>query len=165
MNIGLIMKLLHVFAAFWFITGVVARDLTFWRAAKVSTVQEVSALLQASDFFERWGVIRGGFLVLLFGLLTVWLQRWPLFGFLQGASTNWLLLSFILYVGGSAVIAPLRLIPRRQQRAQALEEALAKGSITPELSAALNDKVVNTFRKVELVMMVVIVFLMEVKPF
>jgi hypothetical protein len=83
MNLGLVVKLLHVFAAFWFITGVVARNLTFWRAAKVSTVQEVSALLQVSDFFERWGVIRGGFLVLIFGLLTVWLQRWPLFGFLQ----------------------------------------------------------------------------------
>ena len=165
MNLGLVMKLLHVFAAFWFISGVVARDLTFWWAAKGSTVQEVSALLQVSDFFERWGVIRGGFLVLIFGLLTVWLQRWPLFGFLQDAPTNWLLLSFILFVGGGAVIAPLRLIARRQQRAQALEEALAKGSITPELSAALNDKVVNTFRKAELITMVVIVFLMEVKPF
>lgn len=165
MNLGLIMKLLHVFAAFWFISGVVARDLTFWRAGKASSVQEVSALLHVSEFFERWEVIRGGFLVLVFGLLTAWLQRWPLFGFLQGAPTNWLLLSIILSVGGSAVIAPLRLIARRQQRAQALEEALGKGSITPELSAALNDKVVNTFRKVELITMAVIVFLMEAKPF
>jgi uncharacterized membrane protein len=165
MNLGLLMKVLHVLAAFWFISGVVARDLTFWRAAKVSPVQEVRALLQVSEFFERWGVIRGGFLVLIFGLMTVWLQHWPMFGFLQGAPTNWLLLSFILFVGGGAVVAPLHLISRRQQRTQALENALAKGSITPELSAALNDRVVNTFRKVELVTMVMIVFLMVAKPF
>jgi hypothetical protein len=143
MNLGLIMKLFHVLAAFWFISGMVARDFTFWRAAKASVVQEIYALLQVSDFFERWGVIRGGFLVLIFGLMIIWLQHWPMFGFLQGAPTNWLLLSFILFVGGSAVIAPLRLIARRQQRTQALEEALVKGSITAELSAALNDKVVS----------------------
>src|SRR5262245_56378771 len=134
MNLGLIMKLLHVLSAFWFISGLVARDFTFWQAAKVTSVQGIQTLLQVSEFFEQWAVIRGGFFVLIFGLLTVWLQHWPMFGFLQGAPTNWLLISFIVFVGSGAVIAPLRLIARRQKRAQAIEEALVKGVITPELT-------------------------------
>ena len=165
MNLGLAMKLLHVLASFWFISGVVARDFTFWRAARVSTVEEVRTLLQVSDFFEQWAVIRGGLLVLIFGLMTVWLQKWPIFGFLQGARTNWLLVSLILFIGGQAAIGPLRLIPRRHQRTQALEVALARGAITPELTGALNDQVVNIFRKVEPAILVVIIILMVTKPF
>jgi len=165
MTLGVLMKLLHILAAFWFISGLIARDYTFWRAAKVSTVQGIQSLLQVSEFFEQWAVIRGAFLVLVFGLLTVWLQHWQLFGFLQGAPTNWLLISFIIFAGSGAVIGPLGLIARRQQRTQALEEALAKGMITPELTAALNDKVVNNFRKVELATVVLILILMVVKPF
>jgi len=159
------MKLLHVLSAFWFISGLIARDYTFWKAAKVSTVHGVQSLLQVSEFFEQWAVIRGAFLVLVFGLLTVWLQHWQLFGFLQGAPTNWLLISFIIFGFSGFLIGPLGLIARRKQRTQALEEALAKGTITPELTAALNDKVVNNFRKTELAVVVLILILMVVKPF
>jgi len=165
MTLSLIMKLMHVLAAFWFMSGVVARDITFWRAARVTNVHAVYTLLQVSEFFERSAVIPGGLIVLLFGLITAWLQRWPIFGFLQGATTNWLLVSLILFLGTSAVIGPLRLIPRRKQRAQAVEQALAQGGITTELTAALNDKVVNAFRTAELIVLVVIIVLMVAKPF
>lgn len=53
MTRGLFLKLLHVLAAFWLLTGVVGRDFTFWRAGRTAPVQAVYALLQASDFFER----------------------------------------------------------------------------------------------------------------
>jgi hypothetical protein len=109
------------------------------------------------------GGYSGWIVVLIFGLLTVWF-KWPIL-VSGGAQTNWLLVSLILFVGGQAAIGPLRLIPRRHQRTQALEGALARGAITPELTASLNDQVVNTFRKVELVILVVIVILMVTKPF
>jgi hypothetical protein len=32
MNLYLMMKLLHVLTAFWFISGIVERDFTFWQA-------------------------------------------------------------------------------------------------------------------------------------
>ena len=165
MNLYLIMKLLHVLAAFWLISGVIGRDFTFWQAGRSTSVQAVQGLLQVSEFFERWAVIPVSILVLLFGLIVTWMQKWPLFGFLQGASTNWLLVSFVLFLGVSAVIAPLRLIDRRRKRTQALEQALALETITPELTAALHDKVVNQFRAVELILMVVIIILMVTKPF
>ena len=165
MNIYLLMKLLHILAAFWLIAGVVGRDFTFWQAGRANNVQSVHGLLQLSEFFERRAVIPVSMLVLLFGLVVTWIQKWPLFGFLQGAASNWLLVSFVLFIGISAVIAPLRLIDRRRQRTKALEEALVRGIITPELTAALHDKVVNGFRTAELALLVVIIILMVLKPF
>jgi len=165
MNLYLIMKLLHVLTAFWFISGIVGRDFAFWQAGRATNVQAVHALLQISDFFERYAVIPVSMAVFLFGLIITLLQRWPLFGFLQGSPSNWLLVSFILFVGGSLAIIPLRLVVRRKERTRAVEEALAQGIITPELTAALNDKVVVRFRAVELVILVVIIILMVTKPF
>ena len=165
MSLTTLMKLLHVLTAFWFVSGLVGRDFTYWQAAKAANPQAAYSLLKVSDFFERWAVIPVSVAVLLFGLLSAWLQKWPLFGFLQGAHSNWLLVSLILFIGTFAVIPPLRLIPRRKQRAQAVEDALAQGRITDELRAALNDKVVITFRIVELIIMVVIITLMVTKPF
>ena len=165
MNLSLVMKLLHIVSAFWFISGVVARDFSFWRAARATSAQAAYALLQMSEVFERSAVIPGGLIVLFFGLMTAWLQGWPIFGFLQGSSSNWLLVSLILFLGVSAIIGPLRLIPRRRQRTQAAEEALAQEVITPALTAALNDRVVNVFRTGELITLVVIIVLMVVKPF
>jgi uncharacterized membrane protein len=165
MNLYVIMKLLHVLASFWFISGVVGRDLAFLWAGRTKSIQAVHALLQISDFFERYAVIPVSMLVLLFGLLLTWMQKWPLFGFLQGSSTNWLLVSFLLFVGVSAFIAPLGLVARRKERTRAIEEALTQGTMTLRLMAALNDKVVHRFRAVEMIILVVVIILMVTKPF
>lgn len=165
MNIYVVMKLLHVLAAFWMISGVVGRGLTFWQAGRVKDVHAVRALLQISEFFERYAVMPVSIAVLLFGLIVTWLQKWPLFGFLQGSPTNWLLVSFVLFIGISALIGPLGLVARRKERERAMEEALAQGMITLRLLAALNDKVVIRFRTVELITLIVIIILMVTKPF
>lgn len=165
MNFYLIMKLFHVLAAFWFISGLVGRDFAFWRAGKATDVRVVHALLQVSDFFERYAVIPVSMAVLLFGLIVTWMQKWPLFGFLQGSTSNWLLVSFILFVGISAVIGPLGLGARRKERTRAVEEALAQETITLRLMAALHDRVVLRFRAVEFMIVVVILILMVIKPF
>ena len=165
MNLYGIIKLLHVLTAFWFISGVVGRDFAFWRAGKATNVQAVQALLQISDFFERYAVIPVSMAVFLFGLIISLLQRWPLFGFLQGSPINWLLISFLLFLGISLAIGPLKLVPRRKERTRALEESLAQGAITPALTASLNDNVVVQFRMVELIVLTVIIILMVMKPF
>ena len=165
MNLYVFMKLLHVLAAFWFLSGLVGRDFAFWRAGKATSVQAVQALLQISDFFERYAVIPVSMAVFLFGLIVTFMQKWPLFGFLQGSPINWLLLSFILFLGISLAIGPLRLVPRRKQRSKALEEALVQKTITPELTATLNDPVVLRFRAIELGIVVLIIILMVTKPF
>ena len=165
MNFYLVIKLLHELAAFWMISGVVGRDVTFWWAGRAKDVRAVHALLQASEFFERYAVIPVSVAVLLFGLIVTWMQKWPLFGFLQGAAANWLLVSFILFVGVMGLIAPLGLVARRKERTQALKEALAQDAITLRLIAALNDKTVVRFRVVEMIVLLVIIILMVTKPF
>jgi uncharacterized membrane protein len=165
MNLYLFMKLMHVLAAFWMISGVVGRGLTFWQAGKATDVRAVRPLLQISEFFERYAVIPVSVAVLLFGLIVTWMQKWPLFGFLQGSPKNWLLVSFVLFVGISAIIGPLGLVARRKERTRALEEALAQGTVTLRLMAALHDKVVIWFRVVEMVILLVIIILMVTKPF
>ena len=165
MNLYLFMKLMHVLAAFWMVSGVVGRDFAFWQAGKAKEVQAVHALLKVSEFFERYAVIPVSVAVLVFGLIVTWMQKWPLFGFLQGASSNWLLVSSFLFIGLSAVIAPLGLVARRRERTSALTESLAQGKITLRLSAALNDKVVTRFRAAELILLIVIIVLMVTKPF
>jgi uncharacterized membrane protein len=160
-----IVKLLHVLSAFWFVAGVAGRDITFWRAGRSGDVRTVHELLQVSEEFERWGVIRGGIVVLVFGLITTWLGDWPLFGILQGAESNWLLVSFVLYIAFSALIGPLGLVRRRKNRTSAVYHALAEGEITPELTAALRDPVVTVYRVFELLGLAVIIYLMEIKPF
>jgi len=165
MNLYLIMKLLHVLTAFWMISGVVGRDFAFWRAGRAKNVQAVHALLQISDFFERYAVIPVSMAVFLFGLVLTLMQGWPLFGFLQGSPSNWLLVSFLLFLGILLAIGPLKLVPRRKERERALQEALTQETITLRLLAALHDKVVVQFRAVELVVLVVIIILMVMKPF
>lgn len=165
MNLYLIMKLLHVLAAFWMVSGTVGRDLTFWWAGKAKDVRAVHALLQASEFFERYAVMPVSLAVLLFGLIVTWMQKWPLFGSLQGAVANWLLVSFLLFIGIMGLIGPLGLVVRRKERVSALQDALTQGTISPRLMAALHDKVVIRFRAVEMIVLLIIIILMVMKPF
>src|SRR5690349_19947715 len=104
MNLYILMKLFHVLAAVWMISGVAARGITFWQAGRAKDVQAVHALLQISEFFERYAVIPVSVAVLLFGLLVTWLHKWPHIGFLQGSPNNCFLLSFPLFIGISAFI-------------------------------------------------------------
>lgn len=160
-----VMKLLHVLASFWLISGVVGRGLAFWQARRATDVRAVHALLQISEFFERYAVIPVSVAVLVFGLIVTWMQKWPLFGFLQGSPSNWLLVSFVLFVSGGLFVAPLGLVARRKERERALKEALAQETITLRLLAALNDKVVIRFRIGEFIVLLIIIILMVTKPF
>lgn len=165
MNIYLLMKLMHVLAAFWMVSGVIGRGLTYWQAGQAKDVQAVRALLQLSEFFERYAVIPVSVAVLVFGLILTWMQGWPLLGFLQGSSSNWLLVSSSLFLSILGFVAPLRLVARRRERTRALEEALAQRTITLRLTAALNDKVVIRFRMAEFIVLIFILVLMVTKPF
>src|SRR5262245_38149142 len=145
----LIMRLLHILTAFWFIAGLVGRNLTFWQAGLSADVGVAGALLRVSERFERLMVRPGSLAVFLLGLLTAWLQGQPVLGFLQGATTNWLLASLVLFLCGIPLIV-LVLMPRSQLRTRALEAALAQGAMTADLRAALADRAVIVSRNAEL---------------
>jgi uncharacterized membrane protein len=164
MSLALFFKLLHVFAAIAFFCGLVGRMVTFLQAGRTRDLPAALALLEASEWFERRLVIPIGAPILLFGLLAAWQGGWPLFGFLQGADSNWLLVSLILLFAPAPMIL-FYLLPARRRRGQAAEAAAARGEITPELSAALHDRGVLAFRTLEFLGVMIITVLMVTKPF
>jgi hypothetical protein len=157
-------KLVHVLVGIWFISGLLGRWIVLSRAAAATEVETAFELSETAGQFERLMMIPGSMLVLALGLVTAWLQGQPVLGFLQGASTNWLLASLVLFVASIPLI-PLVFLPRGQRFALALEDARARGAVTPELTAAFHDRVVFAAHVYELLMVLAIVVLMVTKPF
>ena len=163
MSIALIAKLLHVLVGIGLVAGIVGRDVTLRRAARAGDLGAVHALLDVAMVFERIFVRPMSFLVLASGLVTAWLQGTPILGTLAGG-TNWPLASLVLFIA-RALLVPLVFLPRGRRFEAALAAADARGSVTPELSEAFRDPMVERARVVEVVGLVVIVALMVLKPF
>ena len=104
------------------------------------------------------------FAVLIFGVVLALMGGFPIFGFLQGASQNWLLVANTLLLG-IIVIVPAIFIPHGKKFEPILQAALANGQITSELRTAMNDKVVRLAHLYEGFSLLVIMALMVTKPF
>jgi uncharacterized membrane protein len=152
--------LLHVAIAFWFVAGLIGRNLTLVRARSSQQVGLVEELVELAGRFERLMVIPGSFAVLLLGLLAAWAEDLPL----AGSGNGWLLVSLLLFVPLFAMV-PLVFLPRGRVFDRALADASRRGAVTPALTSALRDPVVAAARAFELVVVAVILALMVVKPF
>jgi uncharacterized membrane protein len=164
MSLFLWMRFLHVASAMWFIGGILARQIVRAYAKRTDNVQRFATLSEAAGRIESTMVIPGNFAVIVFGVVLAWMIKAPILGFLQGASQNWLLVSNLLLVIGFLNV-PLIFLPRGKKFGVALEDALGRGQMTPELRLHLADPVVRLAHAYELVSMVVIVYLMVFKPF
>jgi hypothetical protein len=152
--------LLHVVIAFWFVAGLIGRDVTLGKARSNPDVRVVGELVELAGRFERLMVIPGSFAVLTAGLLAAWAGHRPL----AGAGNDWLLLSLILFIS-TVPLVPLVFLPRGRVFEAALATAKAHGTVTPELAAAFHDRAVAAARTYEIVVIAAIVALMVVKPF
>jgi uncharacterized membrane protein len=164
MNDYLILKLLHELAAFWFIAGIVGRQLVRRIAGRSEDVEEFAGLSEVAGRFESLMVIPGNGLVVVFGILLAWRGGWPIFGFLQGAEANWLLVANLILLA-ELLPVPLIYLPRGKVFDQALQAARAAGKMTPELRAVFDDPVVKWAHRAEYTGILVIVALMVLKPF
>ena len=160
----LIMRFLHILSAFWLIAGLLGRWVAYAQARRAADIQPATALLRLSDRFEQLMVIPGSQAVLVLGLLAAWLGGHPLLGALQGAHANWLLVSLVLSLCMIPIVA-LLLAPRRKLRRLALEDAVARRTLTAELRAALDDRIVLASRTTEMIVTGAILVLMVLKPF
>ncbi|MGH2606889.1 MAG: hypothetical protein ACRDG5_09895 [Anaerolineales bacterium] len=86
-----------------------------------------------------------------------------LFGFLQGSSRNWLLVSNVLVLL-IALLVPLVYIPRGKVSGPLLQEAVEQGRITPALRASLDDPVVRFAHAYEIAAVLLVLVLMVFKP-
>jgi len=164
MDLSLIIRFLHIASAIVFIGGTFARQVVRSLARQTDNVHKFAALSEGAGRIESLMVIPGNLAVILFGVILALMTGAPILGFLQGASRNWLLVTNLLLVLGFLAV-PLVFIPRGKKFALVLQDALAKGEMTPPLRMALEDKTIRFMHLVEMVSLVVIVVLMVFKPF
>ncbi|MGA9162570.1 MAG: DUF2269 family protein [Actinomycetota bacterium] len=152
--------LLHVGVAFWFVAGLLGRNVTMAKARSTTDLGLLEELIGLSGRFERLMVIPGSFGVLVLGLLAAWAEGQPL----AGTDDWWLLTSLILFVA-LGLLVPTVFLPRGRIFERALEDARARGQVTPALREALRDPAVRNARAAELLVVAIIVTLMVTKPF
>jgi hypothetical protein len=139
------LKVLHVLVAFWMTGGLVGRGVAQLHAEHTTDIRSLQLLVELIGRFDRLIVIPASSAVFVLGLLTAWVQGLQILGFLQGARTNWLLISLVLWIGVFASV-PTAFIPRGKVFGALLEEAVGADRVTEKLAAALRDPVVSHLR-------------------
>jgi hypothetical protein len=147
-----------------FVGGLFARQVVRAFARKATDVQVFAELSLGAGRIERLMIIPGNMAVVVFGVVVAVMLDAPIFGFLEGAAANWLLVSNLLLATGFIVV-PFIFVPRGKIFDGVLKEALSEGRITTDLLAALDDRVVKMAHIYEEVMVLVVVGLMVFKPF
>ena len=120
----LIVKFIHIIAVTITIGGMFARQLVRGIARKSSDLNSVASLTQAATRIDRSMVIPWSNIIFLVGIILAIMLSWPIFGFLQGATQNWLLVSNILLVIMLALI-PTVFIPHNKKVEAVLQAALS----------------------------------------
>jgi Predicted integral membrane protein (DUF2269) len=163
--IGLV-RLAHALLGVLFVAALIGRWVTLTRAeraARTSDLPALQALLGASSVFERL-VIQSSIAVFVLGLVTALVEGYPLLGFLQGAGTNWLLVSLLLFLS-TLLLVPLVFLPKGRLFGAALEETQRSGGVNPALIRAFGDPIARVAHVYELAVVVVVLALMISKPF
>lgn len=160
----LIVKFLHILAVTMTIGGMYARQLVRGMVKKSDDINEIASLSRAAIRMDRALVIPGSNIMIVAGIILAIMQKWPIFGFLQGSTQNWLLVSNTLLVIMVALI-PSVFIPHNNKVEILLQAALSEGRITPELSAALVDKRNGMAHHAEEIIILIVAALMVLKPF
>lgn len=158
------LKLIHIVGAFFMVSGIIGRETAYLRAKKATDIKIVAEMMQLVLFFTNKMVAPFGQVVLWAGIITAVAQGWPLFGFLQGGSTNWVLASLILEIlilgNVFGIMRPLGLA-----LGKTIGPAIGQGKITPELTAAMNNPKRHNAQIAEYIFLVLIILLMVLKPF
>ncbi|HXD12231.1 MAG TPA: DUF2269 family protein [Anaerolineales bacterium] len=157
-------KLLHILSVVMMVGGMFARQVVRGLAKKSDDIKAIESLTKAAMRLDRAMVIPGGNLVLVFGIILAVMLKWPIFGFLQGASQNWLLVSNILLILAMVLVGGV-FIPYNKRLDSIIQADLAHGQASPKLSAALNDRTNKWAHLIEEIDVIAIAALMVLKPF
>ena len=164
MNWYLIVKYLHIVAVILMIGGIFARQLVRGVARKSDDVKLVASFTQLARRLDSITVIPGSTATLVLGVLLALIAGFPIFGFVQGAAANWLLVSNILLVIVIILVSGV-FIPYNKKLALIMQAAVADGRVTSELRAALDTKTQAIAHYFEEIAVLIIAALMTLKPF
>ena len=155
---------LHIVSSTMLVGGIFARQIVRTYASKLTDVKAISVLYKAAALIESVMIRPFTLFVVLFGAIYASMIKAPIFGFLQGASQNWLLVTNIM-----VLLIPFPIIfffvPRGKIFEPIMLDALAKGEITPELREQLHDPTMKRMHFLEVGGVVFVVILMVFKPF
>jgi hypothetical protein len=154
------LSLLHVLSAFWFVAGLVGRDVTLGAARRRTDIRSIKTLAEAAGLFDRFAVVPGLPVAVALGLLTMWAQ-----GLSPFEDGNWWLAAALLLFATIVVLVPTVWIPHGKVFESALDDALHEGEVTSRLTAAFNDRTVLASRVYERLATGAIIVLMVTKPF
>ena len=155
---------LQIISTIIFIGGILARQLVRSVAARSPDVHNFAILSQAAGRIENLMVIPGNLAVIIFGVSLALVTGAPIFGFLQGSTQNWLLVSNILLLIG-LITVPLVFAPRGRLRPRTCETPSPKASGPRSLHAPGRRQAGAHRARGEIVLVLVIVYLMVFKPF
>jgi len=164
MNWYPIAKYLHIITAMLTIGGIFARQLVRGFAQRSDDIKEVASLVRMAIRLDRMLVIPASNVLVIMGIILAVMLKWPVFGFLQGATQNWLLISNILLIAMMIMIWKV-FIPYNKKVDDLLQISLSKNLVTPELHATLSDKRNQWAHHFEVAAFLLIAALMVLKPF
>lgn len=159
MSLADVLRFLHVVSAFWYVTGLIGRDVVLGGARRSEDLERVRTLLDASGPFDRAMVVPGSIGVDPRNHHVVGGEDSPL-----GAGTRWLPVSLIVFAT-TLPLVPIVFLPRGRVFEAALASAIEGGRVTPELTAAFRDPLVMAARWYELAVVAFVLLLMVTKPF
>lgn len=158
------MLFLHIISSIMLVGGIFARQIVRTYAKKLSDVTAIAELYKAALRIETMMIRPFTLFMVVFGAIYAAMIDAPIFGFLQGADQNWLLVTNIL-----VLLLPLPIIffflPRAKKLQPIMDDARAKGEITPALREQLHDPAMRRMHLIEMDGVVFVVYLMVFKPF
>lgn len=164
MNWYLIIKFLHILAVAITIGGMFARQLVRGQARKSDDINVTASLTHLAVRMDRALVIPWSNIMIVMGIILAVMQKWPIFGFLQGATQNWLLVSNLLLLVMIGLI-PGVFVPHNKKVESLLQSALDQHRVTRELTTMLDDRRNKIAHYVEEGIVLVVAALMVLKPF
>ena len=164
MSVYPLLVAVHVIGTIVMVAGGIGRQFVRYQAQRAGDLNRFLARSVLAGRFETLMVRPGSLAVAASGIILAVLGGWPLFGFLQGAAANWMLVANLLVLSIILTIIFV-FIPRGKIYEQLMQEAIAKGEITPALRASFNDPLVRRAHAWEAVATVAVIFLMFTKPF
>ncbi|HZD17888.1 MAG TPA: DUF2269 family protein [Actinomycetota bacterium] len=160
MTLAELLQVLHVASAFWFVAGLIGRNVVLGRARRSDDISRVRTLVEVAGPFDRFMVTYGSIAVFFLGILTMWAQHLPLWE----NGTRWAVVALVAFATLIPIV-PLVFLPRGHVFEAALADAIRVGRVTPELSTAFHDPVTATARWYELAVVAFVIYLMVAKPF
>jgi hypothetical protein len=164
MNLYLVLRLLHIASAIAFVGGLFARQAVRPLLPRAADIPSLEALMAGAGIVERFMVIPGNLLVILFGVTLALATRAPILGVVQGSHSNWLLVSLVLLVLLFPLV-PLVFLPRGKAFQTSLQAARGAGQITPGFRRLMADPIVRWAHAAQLAGVSIVVVLMVFRPF